>query len=77
MLLPPPITDEHATKVLAAAEAYAQARQDMATIAKNVHSLQANLRAAKEKFAEAVKTKFAAKKILAALTRGKETEGET
>lgn len=68
----PPITDPHASKVLAAAEAYAQARQDMAAIRENVRHLKQNLQFAKEKFAEALKTKQAAKKALAALTRGKE-----
>ncbi len=72
--LPPPLTDEHATKVLAAAEAYAQACQDAATIAENVKHLQENLHFAKEKLAEAKKAQAAAKKILAALTRGKEKE---
>ncbi len=75
--LPPPITDEHATKVLTAAEVYAQARQDVATIAENVKNLKANLRFAMEKLAEARKTKIAARKALAVLTRGKEEEGET
>lgn len=72
----PVISDPHANEVLSAAEAYAQARQDVATIAENVQHLQQNLQFAREKLAEAKKAQAVAKKKLAELARGDTTEAK-
>lgn len=69
-LLPSPaISDPKASAFLTAAEAHAQAQQDVATIAENVGALTRNLHAAKTKLAEAKAAVSETKKRLAELLK--------
>lgn len=69
-LAPPIVSDEHASRVLSAAEAYAQACQDFVAISDNAKALKANLHAALTKRAEALKAKHEAHKVLSASMKG-------
>lgn len=69
-LIPSPVSDSHAVQILAAAEAYARACQDYATIKDNAISLKNNLEAAQGKLAEALQARLDAQKVLSELMKG-------